>query len=217
MATVPTIRAALLDFDMTLVNSLSAIRRATNLFADDIGRPHVSEEKIMEFIGLPLEDTWVEFWGACEPGWKEQYRDRYKFIEASGFEPYPDAVPTLEALKAASIKTSVVTNRGMASFAVANAGLIDFIDAVVGADDVKNVKPDPEPLLKALELVGASAGEAVYLGDTEIDMRAGNSAKIRSIGVTTGAIGRDALMGFGAWEVIDRLGELLPLIGISSK
>jgi HAD superfamily hydrolase (TIGR01549 family) len=199
---------------MTLVNSLSAIKTATNLFADEIGRPRVTEDQILEVIGLPLEETWEEFWGACEPGWVERYRAGYKDVEASGFVPFPDAVPTLKALKAASLKTAVVTNRAMASFVVESAGLKGYIDAQVGADDVANAKPDPEPLLKALGLLGAKAEEAVYLGDTEIDMRAGSGAKIRPVGVTTGPVCRETLLESGAWAVIDSLGELLPLIGV---
>ena len=208
------VRAALLDFDMTLVDSLPAIVRSTNLFADDIGRPHVTREMVLSSIGLPLEDTWVEFWGGYEPQWQLEYQERYKELETKRFVLFPDTIATLEALKAASIKTAVVTNRWMAKFAVANSGLIERFDAVVGADDVERVKPDPEPVLKALELVGASPDEAVYVGDTTLDMLSAVGAKVDGVGVTTGPDNRKTLAGAGAWRVIDRLGELLPLIGL---
>jgi HAD superfamily hydrolase (TIGR01509 family) len=207
-------KAALLDFDMTLVDSLPAILEATNLFADDIGRPRVTREMILDSIGLPLEDTWVEFWGGYEPSWPLLYRDRYKDFETRRFRLYDDTIATLEALKAAKVKTAVVTNRWMASLAVANAGLAGYFDAVVGADDVSKTKPDPEPVLLALELVGAEPGEAVYVGDTVIDIRTAVGARVDGIGVTTGSVDRAALRAAGAAWVIDGLGELPPLIGL---
>jgi HAD superfamily hydrolase (TIGR01509 family) len=207
-------RAALLDFDLTLVDSLPAILRSTNLFADDIGRPRVTAEKILESIGLPLEDTWTEFWGGWDPGWPELYQDRYKEQETRGFFLYPDTLPVLRLLKAAGVKTCVVTNRWLAGLAVANSGIGGLVDAVVGADDVTNVKPDPEPVAKALTLLGVGAGEAVYVGDTVIDMRAGVGAGVRSVGILNGPADREALTAAGAWRVIGALGELPALIGL---
>ncbi|MDR2455811.1 MAG: HAD-IA family hydrolase [Deltaproteobacteria bacterium] len=214
-ASSANIKAALLDFDMTLVDSVPSILRATNLFAADKGRPLVTKEKVLDSIGLPLEDTWVEFWGGYEPQWPAEYYERYREIEAKGFLLFPDTLSTLKALRSASVKTAIVTNRSMAPYAVESAGLDGFIDAVVGADQVVHPKPDPEPILKALSLVGAEPGEAIYLGDSEVDMMAGSGASVRAVGVTTGAVGREVLMEFGAWKVIGSLGELLPLIGLA--
>ena len=207
-------KAALLDFDMTLVDSLPAIVEATNRFADDIGRPRVTREIVLGCIGLPLEGTWVEFWGGFDPSWPEIYRGRYKRFESQGFRLFPDTLDTLSALRGAGVKTCVVTNRGMASFAVESAGLGQWVDAAVGADDVRRPKPDPEPVLKALELLGAGPGEAVYVGDTAIDIQAAQGAGVFAVGITTGAIGRGELERAGADQVIDRLGELLGVIGL---
>jgi HAD superfamily hydrolase (TIGR01509 family) len=175
----------------------------------------VTKEMILDSIGLPLEDTWVEFWGGYEPQWPAEYYERYRELEAQGFLLFPDTLSTLKALRSAQVKTVVVTNRAKAPYAVESAGLNGFIDAVVGADQVAHPKPDPEPILKALSLVGAEPDEAVYLGDSEVDMMAGTGASVRSVGVTTGAVGREVLLESGAWKVIENLGEFLPLIGLA--
>jgi HAD superfamily hydrolase (TIGR01509 family) len=208
------VKAALLDFDMTMVDSVPTIVMVTNLFADRVGRPRVTPEKVMESIALPFEDTWVEFWGSREPGWTELYRELYKDLETEGLALFPDTLETLRKLKAASIKTAVVTNRWMAKKAVESAGIAGYIDAVVGADEVAKPKPDPEPVARALQLLGAEPGEAVYVGDTVEDVLAGVGAGVAAVGVTTGPSDRKALTAAGASLVIDRLGELPAVLGL---
>jgi HAD superfamily hydrolase (TIGR01509 family) len=213
-ARLKTAKAVLLDFDLTLVNSVPSILKVTNLFAADVGQPPITEAQLMSCIGLPLEETWVEFWGCCEPDWPQLYRDRYKDMETKGFLLFDDTISTLKALRAASIKTAVVTNRWMASFAVGNAGIGEYFDAIVGADEVARVKPHPEPVLRALELVGAAPEEALYVGDTVIDIEAGRGAGVLAVGVTTGAADKATLLAAGADVVIDHLGQVLALAGL---
>ena len=207
--------AALLDFDLTLVDSVPAILEATNRFADDVGRPRIDRETLMASIGLPLEDTWANFWGGWEPDWPILYRDRYKDLEMAGFRLFGDTAGTLSVLKGAGIKIAVVTNRWMASLACERAGVARWLDAVVGAEEVVRAKPDPEPALKALELLGAKPCEAVYVVDTPIDMMTAVGAGVCPVGVTTGPADRAELEAAGARWVIDRLWDLLPLLGLT--
>jgi phosphoglycolate phosphatase len=207
-------KAVLLDFDMTLVDSAPAVLEATNRFADDIGRPRVDRETLLSCIGLPLEGTWTVFRGGYDPAWPALYQERYKELETRGFRLFPDTGRVLSALRAAAVKTAVVTNRWMASLAVKNAGIGEWFDAIVGAEEVKNLKPDPEPALKALELLGVRPSEAVYVGDTVIDMETALGAGVDAVGVTTGGTGRDALASAGAKWVIGSLGELPAILGL---
>jgi HAD superfamily hydrolase (TIGR01509 family) len=210
--TRPT-RAALIDFDMTLVDTVPAILEATNLFAAEMGLRKVTNQELLANIGLPLEDTWKVFWGGYDPGWPRIYQERYRSLEAGGFRLFPDTVATLEALRAADLKTALVTNRARAPLAVANVGLAGYFDAVVGADDVPRPKPFPDPLWRALELVGVDRSLAVYAGDTAIDMDAAVRAGIDGVGVATGPAGEGELLGAGARWVIGSLSGLLPIVG----
>jgi pyrophosphatase PpaX len=58
--------------------------------------------------------------------------------------------------------------------------------AVVGFEDTKKHKPSPEPIFKALELLGLSGCEVLVVGDTEMDIIAGREAGARTMAVTTG-------------------------------
>ncbi|ANH94756.1 HAD family hydrolase [Streptomyces sp. NPDC057197] len=89
---------------------------------------------------------------------------------------------------------------------------IDADDAIAGiasADDVSAGKPAPEPVEHALELAGAPAGDAVFVGDTVWDMRAGRRAGVRCVGVLSGGIPRADLQEAGADTVYDDPAHLL--------
>lgn len=109
----------------------------------------------------------------------------------------PGARETLARLKSAGWKVSVYTSdrRENARRAFAAAGLADFIDAVVGGDDVKKPKPHPEGLETACRLVGAAPAETVYVGDTLEDLAMARAVGARPIGVGTGVTPLEALAG----------------------
>jgi pyrophosphatase PpaX len=59
---------------------------------------------------------------------------------------------------------------------------------IIGADDTARHKPDPEPILLALERLGAEPGDAAYVGDSPFDIGAARAAGVHAIGVTWGGI-----------------------------
>jgi pyrophosphatase PpaX len=69
--------------------------------------------------------------------------------------------------------------------------LRETMDVLVGAEDTERHKPDPDPVIEALRRLGASADEAVYVGDSPFDILAGNAAGAFSIAVGWGGIHPD--------------------------
>ncbi|MDR1313044.1 MAG: HAD-IA family hydrolase [Deltaproteobacteria bacterium] len=206
--------AAFFDFDMTLADSAESVLAAINLFASEMGLRAVAAKDLMAAIGLTLEESWVSYWGRCEPWWLEYYRGRYGDRELSGIRPFPDAIPVLERVRGAGVKTAVVTNRDKAREAVERAGLGAFFDAVVGAEEAERPKPAPDPVLKAMELLGVAADAAVFVGDSHLDIQAAVAAGVKGIGVSTGGTSASELAEAGAWKVCGRLGEVPEIIGI---
>lgn len=94
-------------------------------------------------------------------------------------------------------------------------GADDVIAATASADDVEEGKPAPEPVRHALDLVGAPADRAVFVGDTVWDMRAGRGAGVRCVGVLCGGIPRADLLEAGAEAVYDDPADLLACLGTS--
>jgi pyrophosphatase PpaX len=72
--------------------------------------------------------------------------------------------------------------------AFARLPLRDYFEVIVGADDTERHKPDPEPILLALERLGARAADAAYVGDSPFDVGAARAAGVHAIGVTWGGI-----------------------------
>ncbi|MDR1079982.1 MAG: HAD family hydrolase [Deltaproteobacteria bacterium] len=207
-------RAVLFDFDMTVSDTAASILVSMNMFAEEMGLRRVTEGDLMRAIGLTLEETWMSYWGRCEPEWPEYYRSRYKTQEISGFRPFPDAVPLLDRLRGGGVRTAVVTNRWMARLAVEASGLAGLFDVIVGAEDAGRPKPDPAPVLVALGGLDVPPSGALLVGDSHLDMLAASAAGVRCVGVTTGGTGREALFGAGAWRVCGRLAEIPGLIGL---
>jgi phosphoglycolate phosphatase-like HAD superfamily hydrolase len=68
----------------------------------------------------------------------------------------------------------------------ADQGLIDLFDVIVTRDDVRRLKPHPEPVLQAMEKLEAEADRCVMVGDTSVDVLAARAAGINSIAVLCG-------------------------------
>lgn len=72
--------------------------------------------------------------------------------------------------------------------AFARLPLRDYFETVVAAEDTERHKPDPEPVLLALERLGARREDACYVGDSPFDVGAARAAGVHAIGVTWGGI-----------------------------
>jgi pyrophosphatase PpaX len=96
----------------------------------------------------------------------------------------------LERLHAEGRRLGIVTakRRETVELAFARLPLRDYFETIVAADDTPRQKPDPEPILLALERLGVRAGDAAYIGDSPFDVGAARAAGVRAIGVTWGGI-----------------------------
>lgn len=67
----------------------------------------------------------------------------------------------------------------------------ELVDIIVGADDVKTEKPNPEGLLSVIEDLGAMKEEVLYVGDSLVDAKTAENAKVKFVAVLTGTTGKD--------------------------
>ena len=70
---------------------------------------------------------------------------------------------------------------------------VHLFNGIVGREDVTHRKPHPEPVLKCLEHLRLAPHQAVYIGDSPIDIQAGKAAGVVTVGVLTGT-STDAVM-----------------------
>ncbi len=92
----------------------------------------------------------------------------------------PNAVEVLQALKARGNRTALLTasRRRLVRPVLEAHDIAGLLDLVLTVEDVRRHKPDPEVLFKALELLGASAGQALLVGDSDKDLQAGKAAGV---------------------------------------
>jgi len=89
-----------------------------------------------------------------------------RILVPEGWIAYPDAVPTLAALRARGVRVAAVSNVGFDLRPVlAGLGLLEHLDAVVLSCEVGAIKPDPAIFLAACDAVGVAPGEALMVGD----------------------------------------------------
>ena len=91
-------------------------------------------------------------------------------------------------------------------------GIADYISYILGADDVKEAKPKPEPVLKTLANMHFDSGKTLVVGDMAVDIQMGANAGTKTCGVTWGNGNREELEEAGATFIIDRIEDLIEIV-----
>jgi pyrophosphatase PpaX len=105
-------------------------------------------------------------------------------------EAFVGIAEALVQLKGEGRKLGIVSakRRTTVELAFARVPLGHLFDVIVGGDETERQKPDPEPLLLALERLDARSEDAAYVGDSPYDMQSARAAGVYAVGVTWGGI-----------------------------
>lgn len=203
------IQAVLFDLDGTLVDSLPLIVRTYRQVFKDMNIPWGNDD-VVKMIGLPLKDIGRHFVGDKEPVFEDKYQYYYHRDHDYYTRLFPGTLEILEKLKSAGIKLGIVTSKGKpgTTRTAAFTRLDQYMDVVVTAHDVEKHKPDPEPLLYALDTLHTPAHRSIYIGDSSFDIRTGKNAGCLALGVTWGLDNREELEKHGPDGIIETWEEL---------
>jgi len=107
--------------------------------------------------------------------------ERYDLDASERWQLRPRAVETVERLRDRGLRLAVVSNIGSSALvATLHAlGLAHHFDVVLSRNDVRFMKPDPDGLGRALELLGVDKSRALFVGDSRTDVRAARAAGVR--------------------------------------
>ena len=209
----------ILDFDGTLADTREIIVRTNQEVQRRMGYPVTDEAGIMATVGYVLEECILIMYPDLPreqlPAWTAMYREVFDSLKGKIIPKlFPHVKETLEALSERGFTITVASSRGTASLKdfLRDMGIAPFINYVLGADDVKLPKPNPEPVLKTLRELGFDASQALVVGDMPVDIQMGKTAGAMTCGVSFGNSSKDALLESGAHFVIDDFSELLPLV-----
>lgn len=195
----PLVRAGplttfLFDLDGTLIDSIDLILRSYRHTMRTHRGVEPPDAVWMEGLGTPL---WVQFrhWTSDEAEIRamvETYREYNLAHHDEMVRPYDGVVAQVRRLQSEGKVLGLVTSklRGGALKGLRLAGIEDAFAVIVGADDVTNPKPHPEPVLSALARLDRAPAEAVFIGDSRHDLECGRAAGVATAAVLWGPFDR---------------------------
>jgi HAD superfamily hydrolase (TIGR01549 family) len=204
-----TPRAVLFDVDGTLVDTVyQHVMAWWEAFAE--GGHAVSGYDIHRAIGRGSEDLVASLIGGADDTVVEGHANRWGDVRerTTAFHQVPEL---LRHCASQGLRVVLCTS-GEApdlEFFVKAIGGDDPVHAIVSSEDVKESKPSPEIVTKAVEAAGVPAERCVMVGDTVYDMQAAVAAGVRGIGVLCGGISEAELRATGASAVYGNPAELL--------
>jgi len=183
------IKCVLFDLDGTLIQTTEIIIETFKVtFQKYFPHIQLSDNDYTNMLGQTLFTTFG-YYTSNQDEINEVvqfYRTYSDDIIEQGLKSYPGAVEIMTFLKKKNVKIGVVTSkmRHVATHHLKLTGLFDFIDGLVGYEDVTEHKPSPEPILRALQLFGAKPQSTIYIGDHENDIISAKKAGILTCAVT---------------------------------
>jgi pyrophosphatase PpaX len=213
---MPTPRAVLFDLDGTLVDTIDLLLASMrHAFRDRPERAPTTEEW-MAGIGTPLATQLRDF--AADDAELAELTEAYRRYQLLNHDrltrSFEDALPIVQELHQRGHPMAIVTSKAnaIARRSLAYVGLDPYLPLIVGVDTTKKHKPDPEPVLFALEQLGAPRETAVFVGDSPHDITAGNAAGVISVGALWGPFSRQALVAASPAYLLDGIQGLPALL-----
>lgn len=195
-------KAILFDLDGVLIDSSDAWWYAVNATLEKFGREKITKKEFLNtYWGPPLRESFKKI-GLGEDAVEDCNKEYYNFIEKIRLFPQVKN-QVLSALKK-KFKLALVTNtpRKNTLSALDKFSLTAYFDVIVGGDEIKRGKPEPDMMLKACRLLGIKPENTLLVGDTKSDVIAGKKAGVFVIGLKVQ----------GGDRKIENLGEVVDIL-----
>lgn len=211
-------RVALFDLDGTVLNTLDDLTAAVNHAMTCEGFPTHTRERVCAYVGNGIGNLIAR---AVPEGTDKEtteralatFRTYYAAHCAVYTKPYEGVLDMLHSLRAAGVKTALVSNK--ADFAVQSLAKDYFeglFDVALGERAEIPRKPAPDMVYHVLRELNATPDEAVFIGDSDVDVITAKNAGTDGIFVTWGFRDADCLRAAGATRLADSTEALEALI-----
>lgn len=211
-------KAVLFDMDGTLLDTLEDLCDSTNHALAQMGYPLRGIEEIRRFIGNGAEK---QIRRAVPEGTSEgkimetlaEFRAYYQDHCQIKTKVYDGLLDVLSELKEKGVKMAVVSNKPDAAVKKLSREYFgDRLDYAIGPSDGVRCKPYPDMAEEALKALGVEKKDAVFVGDSEVDVQTGLNAGLDVIAVSWGFRSREVVIEAGAKMIADDASELEKLI-----
>lgn len=202
----------LLDLDGTLVDSSEGVIRAFHSAQAAFGEAPADPQAIAATIGYPLRDTIHTYSSIPYDDFFPHFRQEAMTSMHLHSRLLPGAAEFLKTLAAQGKRICLVTSKlsDNAARILEHLGVGGYFELMVGHECCTKKKPDPEPILFALNKLGADPDDAVMVGDTINDIESAHAARVPVVAVASGFDPPEKLRA--ADLVLDSTAALLTLV-----
>lgn len=206
------------DLDGTLLNTLEDLADSVNYALHEYNLPERTLQEVKKFVGNGVE-LLMERAVAGELSKEKQqqclavFKQHYSTNMDHKTRPYAGILDLLRELKKRGCHIAIVSNK----FDSAVKGLNDkyfegMFPVAIGASDSVAKKPAPDSVIEALKQLGACKEQALYVGDSDVDVMTAGNAGLPFVGVTWGFRDEELLCSMGAADIIHEPEQLLEIL-----
>lgn len=215
MASITTV---VFDLDGTLLDTLQDLSDSVNFALASFGLPIRNVSEIRSFLGNGIRFLMEKSVPCGLDGKKfEEVFDCFRrhYVEhcLDKTKPYDGVLELMKRLKEEGFKMAIVSNKlHPAVQELSERFFKDYVASAVGESATVRRKPNPDAVLKALADLGSTKEEAVYVGDSEVDMQTARNAGLPCVSVLWGFRDEDFLKRQGATTCISEPLQLLDVL-----
>ena len=212
-----TYKTFIFDLDGTLLDTLGDLAAAVNYALREHGMPEHSIDDVRRFVGNGVRKLMERAIpdGTANPEFEATFATFRQYYMAHSLDttrPYDGIPETLAALKARGCRLAVVSNKMMAATQeLCQYFFPDTIEVAIGENEAEGIrkKPAPDTVFTALRQLGVGKDDAVYVGDSDVDLETARQSGLPCITVLWGFRDRDFLIKHGAKTFVSAPLELL--------
>lgn len=211
-------KLAIFDMDGTILHTLDDIQDSINHILGNHGLPQRTYEEVRSFVGSGLrklveravpKDTSPEDTEVLVSEFCAYYADHCAIKTA----PYSGIIDVLKQLRAAGVKTAVSTNKPQASMEELVALHFNgLFDVAIGESPDRARKPAPDSVYATLDILALEKADAVYIGDSDVDVATAKNSDVDCIAVTWGFRSEELLKSLEPRYIVHKPEEITGVI-----
>lgn len=220
------IKTILFDFDGTLINTNEIIKLTLNEISIKHTGTFLTKEDFDDMLGKPLKDQMAQIYGLSGnelelhyPEFFTLYRELYNSRRDDLTKEFVGIREMLETLYNKGISMGIVSSKGTDGIrhGLEKFSLSKYFNIVISKYDVKNSKPNPEGILKAMNFLNSNTENTLFVGDSRHDLLAAKNAGLPFVLVAWTIAGYEKLKAMNPEYIIECPMEMMDIIKACGK